>query len=61
VTDLDVRNDDSRPSLTSSAAAEERQDVSSINTIDELSDAITGGKYIGLWSSNIPEKRGNIG
>ena len=38
------------------AAEEERQDVSSINTIDELSDAITGGKDIGLWSSNIPEK-----
>jgi len=43
--------------LTSDAAAEEeRQDVSSINTIDELSDSITGGKDIGLWSSNIPEK-----
>jgi len=56
VTDLDVRNDDSRPSLTSGAAAEERQDASSINTIDELSAAITGGKDIGLWSSNIPEK-----
>jgi len=56
VTDIDVRNDDSRPSLFSGAAAEERQDVSSINTIDELSDAITGSKYIGLWSSNTPEK-----
>ena len=57
MTDLDVRNDDdSRPSLTSGAAAEERQDISSINTIDELSDAITGGIYIGLWSSNTPEK-----
>jgi len=56
VTDLDLRNDDNRPSLTSGAAAEERQDVSSINTIDELSDTITGGKDIGLWSSNIPEK-----
>jgi len=56
VTDLDVHNDDSRPSLTSGAAAEERQDVSSINTIDELSDAITGGKDIALWSSNIQEK-----
>jgi len=54
VIDLDVHNDDSRPSLTS-GAAEERQ-VSSINTIDELADAITGGKDIGLWSSNIPEK-----
>jgi len=55
VTNLDQRNDDNRASLTS-GAAEERQDVSSINTIDELSDAITGGKNIGLWSSNIPEK-----
>jgi len=55
VTDVDLRNDDNRPSLTS-GTAEERQDVSSINTIDELSNAITGGKYVGLWSSNIPEK-----
>jgi len=47
--------------LTSSAAAEERQEVSSKNTIDELSEAITGGKDIGLWSSNVPEKCGNIG
>ena len=47
--------------LTSGAAAEERQEVSSKNTIDELSDAITGGKDIGLWSSNVPEKCGNIG
>ena len=63
VTDLDLRNDENRPSLTSGAAAEERQEVSSKNTIDELSDAITGGKDIwcyhwrqGLWSANIPEK-----
>jgi len=56
VTDLAVCNDDNRPSLTSSAAAEERQEVSSKNTIDELSEAITGCKDIGLWSSNIPEK-----
>ena len=55
VTDLDVRNDDNRPSLTS-VAAEERHEVSSTNTIDELSDATTGGKDIGLWISNIPEK-----
>jgi len=32
-TDLDLRNDENRP-LTSSAAAEERQEVSSKNTID---------------------------
>jgi len=56
VTDLDPRNDENRPSLTSGAAAEERQEVSSKNTADELSDAFTGGKDIGLWSSNIPEK-----
>jgi len=46
-----------RPSLTSGAAAEEeRQELSSKNTKDELSDAITGGRDIGLWSSNILEK-----
>ena len=50
------RIDENRPSLTSGTVAEERQDVSSKNTIDELSDAITGGKDIGLWLSNIPEK-----
>jgi len=52
----DLRNDDNRPSLTSGSAAEERQEVSSKNTMDELSDAITGDKDIGLWSSNIPKK-----
>jgi len=31
VTDLDLRNDENRPSLTSSAVAEERQDLSSKN------------------------------
>ena len=56
VTDLDARNDDNRPSLTNGAAAEERQEAPSKNTIDELADAITGGKDIGLWSSSIPEK-----
>ena len=55
-TDLDLRNDDNVLSLTSGAAAEERQKVSSKNTIDELSDAITGDKDIGLWSSNVLEK-----
>jgi len=57
VTDLDVRDDSStsRPGSTSGATAEERQEVPSENTIDELSDAITGGRDIGLWSSNIPE------
>jgi len=34
--------------LPSSAVAEERQDVSSKDTIDEMADAITGGKDIGL-------------
>ena len=63
MTDLDLRNDENRPSLTSSAV-EERQDVSSKNTIDEMADTITGGKEIGLWAlwpGNIPEKCGNIG
>jgi len=41
VTDLDLRNDENRPSLTSTAVAEERQDVSSQNAIDEMTDAIT--------------------
>jgi len=35
VTDLDLRNDENRPSLTSGAVAEERQEVSSKSTIDE--------------------------
>jgi len=55
-----VRNDGNRHNLTCGAAAKERQEVSSKNTIDELSDAITGGKDSGLWLSNIPEKCGNI-
>ena len=49
--DLDLRNDENRPSLTSGAAAEEFQDASSKNTIDEMADAITVGNYIGLWSA----------
>jgi len=59
-TDLDLCNDDNRPSLTSGTVAE-RQEVSLKITVDELSDAITGGKDIDLWSSNIPGKCGNIG
>jgi len=57
VTDLDLRNDENRPSSTSGAAAEERQEVSSKNTMDEMSEAITGGNDIGLWASTIPEKK----
>jgi len=62
LSDLDVRNDKNRPSLTSDAVAEERQAVLSRNTIDELADAITGDKDIGLWSSKIAyrKKCGNI-
>jgi len=60
VTDLDLRNDENRSSLTSGVAAEERKEVSSKNTIDELSGAITGGKDIGLWSSNILENCAGI-
>jgi len=56
VTDLNLRNDENRPSLTSCAAAEKLQDVSSKNTIDELADAVTGGNGIGLWSSKLSEK-----
>jgi len=58
VTDLDLRNDENRPSLTSSAAAEEREDVSSKNTIDEMADAITGGNdmgFLALWPAKISE------
>jgi len=56
VTDLDLRNDENKPSLTSGAVAEKRQEVSSINTIDEMADAITGGNDIGLWASYIREE-----
>jgi len=58
--DGDLRNDENRPSLTSSAVAEERQYApSSKNTIHGMADAITGGNDIGLcalWPANIPEK-----
>ena len=50
VTDLDLRNDENRTSLTCRAAAEERQNVSSINTIDDMADTITGGNDMGLWA-----------
>ena len=59
VTDSDVGNDENRPSVTSSAVAEEHQNVSSKHTIDEMADAITGGNDIGLWAlwpANVPEK-----
>ena len=51
-----LHNNDNRPSLTSGAAAEERQEVSSKNPMDELPDAITGDNDIGLLASTIPEK-----
>jgi len=38
VTDLDQRNDENRPSSTSSAVGKERQVVSSKSTIDEMAD-----------------------
>ena len=59
MTDLDLRNDENRSSLTSNAVTEERQDVSSKNTTDEMADAVTGSNGIGLWAlwpANIPEK-----
>ena len=53
VTDLDLRNDENRPSLTSSASK---------NTIDERADAITGGNDIGPSGQPIYHKKcGNIG
>jgi len=61
--DLDLRNDENRPSA-SSAVAEEHQDVSSEKTTDEMGDASTIGNDIGLWAlwpANIPEKYENIG
>ena len=64
VTDLDLCKNEKRPSSTSSTVAEERQDASSKNTIDEMADGITWGNDIGLWalwSANIPAKCGNIG
>ena len=41
VTGLDLRNDENISSLTSNTVAEERQDVSSKNTIDKMADVIT--------------------
>ena len=64
MTNLDLRNDENRPSLTSNAVAEERQDVSSKNTMNEMANTITGGNDIRLWvlcPTNILKKSGNIG
>jgi len=63
VTDLDLRNDENRLSLASSAVAEEHHDVSSKSTMNEMADAITGGNHIGLWAlwpANIPENTGIV-
>ena len=61
VTDLDLRNDETRRSLTSSAA-EERQDVSSKNTIDEM--GLIWNKCVAkvfmaqvIWAENIVVSR----
>jgi len=43
-----------KTSSTSRAVAEERHDVSSKSTMDEMADAITGGNDIGLWASGQP-------
>jgi len=48
VTDLVPRNNENRPSLTCSAVAEDRQDVQSKTTIDEMAAANTGVKDIDL-------------
>ena len=61
VTDLDLRNDENRPSLTSSAVPEERQDVSSKNTLNEMAHTITRGINVGLWGlwpAYLPENVG---
>ena len=60
VTNLDVRDDNNRPNLNS-GAAEEREEVSLENTIDELSNAITGGKDIVSGHPIYRKKCGNIG
>jgi len=63
VTDLDLSNDENRPSLTSNAVGEDRQDTSSKDTIDEIADAIAGGNDVGLWAlwpANMPEKCGKL-
>ena len=64
MTNLDLRNVENRPSLTSNAVAEERQDVSSKNTMNEMANTITVGNDIRLWvlcPTNILKKSGNIG
>jgi len=60
VTDLVLRKNENRPSLTSGAApvAEERQGASSKNTIDRMAAAITGVKDIVLWIVNITTNTG---
>jgi len=60
VTDLVLRNNENRPSLTSGAApvAEERQEASSKNMMDEMAAAITGGIDVGLWLANILKNAG---
>jgi len=61
VTDLDQRNDENRPNLTSSAVAEERQDISSKNTIHEMADAVTGGnRFLGPLVSQYTGKNAGI-
>jgi len=57
VTDLDPRNDENRPSLTSGTPpVTDRQEVSSKSTVDEMANATTRGNNIGLWPANIPER-----
>ena len=61
VTDLYLRNDENKPSLTSGATAEERQEVSSKNTTDELSDSFTGSKDMVSGHPIYRKKFRNIG
>ena len=60
-TDVDPRNDENRPSLTSSAVAEEHQGVSSKNTIDEMADAIMEATILVSGPSGHPIYRKKCG
>ena len=60
VTDLVLRNHENRPSLTSGAApvAEEHQEASSKNTMDEMAATITRVKDVDFSQANIPKNEG---
>jgi len=60
VTDLVLRSNENKPSLTSGAApaAEERQEASSKYTLDVMASTIIGVKDICLWVVNITTNAG---